>query len=43
LNRARLLVGPDARLADAGQRILGSQYERIAGRAARWFVPSANK
>ena len=43
LNRARLLVGPDARLADAGQRIFGSQYERVAGLTARWLVPSANK
>jgi hypothetical protein len=43
LNRARLLIGPDARLADAGQRIFGSQYERVAGLTARWFVPSANK
>jgi NAD(P)-dependent dehydrogenase (short-subunit alcohol dehydrogenase family) len=43
LNRARLLVGPDARLADAAQRIFGSQYERVAGLTARWLVPSANK
>ena len=43
LNRARLLVGPDARLADAGQRIFGSQYERVAGLTARWLVPSSNK
>jgi NAD(P)-dependent dehydrogenase (short-subunit alcohol dehydrogenase family) len=43
LNRARLLVGPDARMADAGQRIFGSQYERVAGLTARWLVPSSNK
>jgi NAD(P)-dependent dehydrogenase (short-subunit alcohol dehydrogenase family) len=43
LNRGRLLIGPDARAADAAQRIFGSQYERVAGLAARWFVPSANK
>ncbi|MFN2559933.1 MAG: SDR family NAD(P)-dependent oxidoreductase [Jatrophihabitans sp.] len=43
LNRARLLVGPDARLADAAQRIFGSQYERVAGLTARWLVPSPNK
>jgi NAD(P)-dependent dehydrogenase (short-subunit alcohol dehydrogenase family) len=43
LNRARLLIGPDARLADAAQRIFGSQYERVAGLTARWFVPTANK
>jgi NAD(P)-dependent dehydrogenase (short-subunit alcohol dehydrogenase family) len=43
LRRARLLVGPDARVADVGQRVLGSQYERIAGAAARLFVPSSNK
>ena len=43
LRRARVLIGPDARLADAGQRLLGSQYERVAALAARWFVPSENK
>jgi NAD(P)-dependent dehydrogenase (short-subunit alcohol dehydrogenase family) len=43
LRRARVLVGPDARVADVAQRVFGSQYERVAGRAARWFVPSDNK
>jgi short-subunit dehydrogenase len=41
-NRARVLVGPDARLADVGQRVLGSQYERVAGLAAR-LIPSSNR
>jgi NAD(P)-dependent dehydrogenase (short-subunit alcohol dehydrogenase family) len=43
MNRARVLVGPDARLADLGQRVLGSQYERLAAVTAKLFVPSANK
>jgi NAD(P)-dependent dehydrogenase (short-subunit alcohol dehydrogenase family) len=43
LNRARVLVGPDARVADAAQRIFGSQYERVAALGARWLVPSSNK
>jgi short-subunit dehydrogenase len=43
LRRARVLVGPDARLADLAQRVLGSQYERVAALTARWFVPSDNK
>jgi NAD(P)-dependent dehydrogenase (short-subunit alcohol dehydrogenase family) len=41
--RGRVLVGPDARLADAGRRVCGSGYERIGALAARWFVPSRNK
>jgi len=41
-NRARVLIGPDARLADVGQRVLGSQYERVAGLAAK-LVPSSNR
>jgi NAD(P)-dependent dehydrogenase (short-subunit alcohol dehydrogenase family) len=43
LNRGRVLIGPDARLADAGHRLLGSQYERVAALTAKLFVPSANK
>ena len=41
-DRARVLIGPDARLADVGQRVLGSQYERVAGLAAR-LIPTANR
>jgi len=43
LHRARVLVGPDARLADVTHRLFGSQYERVAGLTAKLFVPSANK
>jgi NAD(P)-dependent dehydrogenase (short-subunit alcohol dehydrogenase family) len=43
LNRARVLVGPDARVADVAHRVLGSEYERLAGLAAKFFVPSSNK
>jgi short-subunit dehydrogenase len=43
LRRARVLVGPDARVADVAHRVFGSQYERVAALAARWFVPSDNK
>jgi len=37
-----VLIGPDARLADVGQRVLGSQYERVAGLAAK-LIPTANR
>jgi short-subunit dehydrogenase len=43
LGRGRVLVGPDARAADVAQRVFGSQYERVAALATRWFVPSDNK
>jgi NAD(P)-dependent dehydrogenase (short-subunit alcohol dehydrogenase family) len=43
MRRARVLVGPDARIADLTQRIVGSRYERAAALTARWFVPSDNK
>lgn len=43
LHRARVLVGPDARVADLAHRVFGSQYERAAGLTARWLVPSGNK
>jgi short-subunit dehydrogenase len=43
MRRGRVLVGPDARVADVGQRLFGSQYERVAGAAARWFVPTSSK
>ena len=43
MNRARVLIGPDARLADVTSRLFGSQYERVAGVTAKLFVPSNNK
>ena len=41
-NRPRVLVGPDARVADVAQRVFGSQYERVAGLVAR-LIPTANR
>jgi NAD(P)-dependent dehydrogenase (short-subunit alcohol dehydrogenase family) len=43
MRRARVLIGPDARMADIAERVFGSQYERVAALAARWFVASENK
>jgi NAD(P)-dependent dehydrogenase (short-subunit alcohol dehydrogenase family) len=43
MRRARVLIGPDARLADLTHRVFGSQYERVAALTARWLVPSSNK
>jgi short-subunit dehydrogenase len=40
--RARVLVGPDARLAMLGHRLAGTRYQRVAGVAARWLLPSGN-
>ena len=42
-HRPRVMIGPDAKVADLAQRVGGSSYERVASLAARYLLPSSNK
>lgn len=40
-NRRRILVGPDAHVVVAGERLLGSAHQRVVGALANRFLPPA--